>query len=310
LRFNIFYFLGGGLFAADSSTLRSSLAAELADMQRIFLRMQALKFLEDDRSAQTVSALTSSLPPSQQAAFIQNVVGANKENYFKRYSRLFDRKNRNFAKKLVDLPPIEQIEIQREIIGIIESKLSCPVKALAFQPLVDLLEQNCVHKIQQKEVAPELEKEFSRHVDRLARINSQLVPWAKKDLYLFLKDDFTRNPGSLNPAWFDGGLDDFRDFTEISRGKVKNLDIARESPKEQPPLSPEMKPVGKPFFWGVSTSGYQWEGNSPAGHWIPFENAGKVPDKCGLAANGLKYYRTDAKLAAKMGLNAFRFSIE
>lgn len=64
------------------------------------------------------------------------------------------------------------------------------------------------------------------------------------------------------------------------------------------------------FFWGVSTAGKQYEGGDTGSQWVKFEQAGKVPEPAGMAADGLQYYDTDAGLAHGMGLNAFRTSIE
>lgn len=65
-----------------------------------------------------------------------------------------------------------------------------------------------------------------------------------------------------------------------------------------------------PFLWGVSTAGAQWEGYDPNGIWATHEARGKVTEPIGKAAAGLELWENDLQLAAGMGLNAFRTSIE
>lgn len=64
------------------------------------------------------------------------------------------------------------------------------------------------------------------------------------------------------------------------------------------------------FLWGVATAGYQWEGGDAAANWSAWEAAGHVRERSGRAADGWRRYKEDLALAEKMGLNAFRFSIE
>jgi beta-glucosidase len=74
--------------------------------------------------------------------------------------------------------------------------------------------------------------------------------------------------------------------------------------------TPTIEGGRKPFMWGVSTAGYQWEGNNIGSQWFLFEMAGKTKDRAGRAANGLNEFAQDASLARGMGLNTFRTSIE
>ncbi len=64
------------------------------------------------------------------------------------------------------------------------------------------------------------------------------------------------------------------------------------------------------FLWGVSTAGYQYEGPNPGSIWATHEQAGKTAEPLRRAADGLHRFEEDIKLAAGMGLNAFRTSIE
>lgn len=78
----------------------------------------------------------------------------------------------------------------------------------------------------------------------------------------------------------------------------------------QTQVLPSIEGVRKPFMWGVSTAGYQWEGQNIASQWFLFEMAGKTKDRAGKAADGFNRFGADADLARGMGVNTFRTSIE
>jgi len=68
------------------------------------------------------------------------------------------------------------------------------------------------------------------------------------------------------------------------------------------------------FLWGVSTSGYQSEGgfnglNEPQNNWAIAEKTGRFA-KTGRAAEFWQRFEEDFRLAASLGLNAFRLGIE
>jgi beta-glucosidase len=64
------------------------------------------------------------------------------------------------------------------------------------------------------------------------------------------------------------------------------------------------------FLWGVSTAGFQSEGGDTASVWAAWDSQGHTKDRVGLAVDFLHRYREDIDLAAMMGNNAFRISIE
>ncbi|MEB3198235.1 MAG: family 1 glycosylhydrolase [Candidatus Sericytochromatia bacterium] len=65
-----------------------------------------------------------------------------------------------------------------------------------------------------------------------------------------------------------------------------------------------------PFLWGVSTAGYQWEGQDNTSQWAAFDAAGKTAERNLRGADGLVRYDEDLRLARGLGCNAFRTSIE
>jgi len=64
------------------------------------------------------------------------------------------------------------------------------------------------------------------------------------------------------------------------------------------------------FLWGVSTSSYQIEGGIEHADWCAWEGAGAVPDACGAAADSWNRFREDVDIAAGLGLNTYRISLE
>lgn len=64
------------------------------------------------------------------------------------------------------------------------------------------------------------------------------------------------------------------------------------------------------FMWGVSSAGYQCEGDEHNSQWAAWENAGKTKDRSGKAVDFYHRYEEDIQLAKAMGVNAFRLSVE
>lgn len=64
------------------------------------------------------------------------------------------------------------------------------------------------------------------------------------------------------------------------------------------------------FMWGVSSAGYQAEGNETNSQWFFWEQAGKTKHRSGKAVDFYNRYEEDILLAKQMGVNAFRMSVE
>ena len=64
------------------------------------------------------------------------------------------------------------------------------------------------------------------------------------------------------------------------------------------------------FLWGAATSSHQVEGNNANNDWWAWEQAGRVKEPSGLACDQYRRFRDDFDLAAQLGHNAHRFSIE
>ena len=66
------------------------------------------------------------------------------------------------------------------------------------------------------------------------------------------------------------------------------------------------------FLWGVSTASYQVEGSNDNSQWADWEKLGRIKsgDRSGLACDWWTSAERDFDLAADMGLNALRLSVE
>lgn len=71
-------------------------------------------------------------------------------------------------------------------------------------------------------------------------------------------------------------------------------------------------PLPEGFLFGASTSAHQVEGNNTASDWWAFENrpGTPLPEPSGDAADSFHRWPQDMDLLAKLGFNAYRFSIE
>ena len=64
------------------------------------------------------------------------------------------------------------------------------------------------------------------------------------------------------------------------------------------------------FMWGVSTAGYQYEGQDTTSNWAKWDADGKTVERNPRGADGLNRYGEDIGRAKSLGTNAFRTSIE
>lgn len=68
------------------------------------------------------------------------------------------------------------------------------------------------------------------------------------------------------------------------------------------------------FLWGAATAAHQVEGDNKTSDWWEWETAGssEVPpaEPSGIACDHFRRYRDDIALLARLGLNAYRFSVE
>lgn len=66
----------------------------------------------------------------------------------------------------------------------------------------------------------------------------------------------------------------------------------------------------RPFYWGVATAGFQSEGSAPDSNWARYVATSGSVDAYGNATDFRHRYAEDIQLAADMGVNTFRFSVE
>src|SRR5215472_16662688 len=73
-----------------------------------------------------------------------------------------------------------------------------------------------------------------------------------------------------------------------------------------------MRSKPRPFLWGAATSSHQIEGGNEHNDWWAWEAEGHVEGgvRSGDATDHWNRFREDLQLAASLGLNSYRFSIE
>lgn len=68
--------------------------------------------------------------------------------------------------------------------------------------------------------------------------------------------------------------------------------------------------LGAGFLWGVASSGFQAEGYSPDSNWRRFAESDEAEDRIGNSIDFRHRYRSDIRLAQRMGVKVFRVGIE
>jgi beta-glucosidase len=81
-----------------------------------------------------------------------------------------------------------------------------------------------------------------------------------------------------------------------------------------PPVDrpPPVAPVPAHFHWGVAQSGFQNEGSAPDSNWSRYarRESSTNPEAAVRSADFRNRYRDDLALAAGLGVDTFRFSVE
>ncbi|HQG28882.1 MAG TPA: family 1 glycosylhydrolase [Candidatus Ozemobacteraceae bacterium] len=168
-----------------------------------------------------------------------------------------------------------------------------------YLPLLESLRSRLQHQEAQSE------RSDTRTLDlvapAIAKIRAECAQISQAEEVGLLQAWFSRNCVAIEPALSESGSPI---FVISGAGTVsKNGNLPGK------PL-PTGNPIPKKFLWGVSTSSQQWEGKRHGGIWETFADAGRTEEKIGRAANGYELFEKDLDLAAGMGLNAFRTSIE
>ncbi|NKQ54934.1 glycoside hydrolase family 1 protein [Amycolatopsis sp. K13G38] len=75
-------------------------------------------------------------------------------------------------------------------------------------------------------------------------------------------------------------------------------------------VPPQPASAAERFYWGVATAGYQSEGSAPDSNWSRYVASSTSVDPYANATDFRHRYPEDIRLAAGMGVNTFRFSVE
>ncbi len=195
----------------------------------------------------------------------------------------------------------ERRSLARELIMQVPSGTGAHPVRKAYLPLLEDLRASLLHQAGRGDSA---DAETLRPlVDAIETIRAEGRGMSRGEELGLLRTWFDRSCVSIEPAVSGRGTPVFV-LSAAGTGRMsKNGNTVAK------PL-PTGNPLPKKFLWGVSTSSQQWEGKTHGGIWEAFADAGRTEEKIGRAANGYERFEKDLDLAAGMGLNAFRTSIE
>lgn len=195
-------------------------------------------------------------------------------------------------------PGIQEEAVRAVLARIPDGARAFPLRR-GYLSLLDSLKSRLQHQGVQQE------RPGTRSIELLAasiaKIRAEGAHLSRTEEVGLLQAWFTRQCMAVEPAVSGSGSPVF-----ILAGEGT---VSKGEKRSNKPL-PAGNPFPKKFLWGVSTSSQQWEGKTHGGIWEAFADAGRTEEKIGRAANGYELFEKDLDLAAGMGLNAFRTSIE
>ncbi|HOY68103.1 MAG TPA: family 1 glycosylhydrolase [Candidatus Ozemobacteraceae bacterium] len=197
------------------------------------------------------------------------------------------------------MEPGRQDEAIRAVLaGVPDGAAALPLRR-GYLSLLDTLRSRLLHQGTQRErpETPSLELLTAA----IAKIRAEGTHLSRAEEVKLLQAWFSRQCVAVEPALSGSGTPVF-----ILAGEGT---VSKRGTRSGKPL-PTGNPLPKKFLWGVSTSSQQWEGKTHGGIWESFADTGRTEEKIGRAANGYELFEKDLDLAAGMGLNAFRTSIE
>lgn len=97
----------------------------------------------------------------------------------------------------------------------------------------------------------------------------------------------------------------------VAAGLLGAAGVTEAARRRVPPAAPA-PPLPEDFRWGVALSGYQAEGRSPDSNWTRHESsrAPMIREPFGTGPDFAGRYAQDIALAASLGVDTFRFSLE
>ncbi|MBU1105723.1 MAG: glycoside hydrolase family 1 protein [Candidatus Riflebacteria bacterium] len=292
-----FYVLSVGmcLCAGIGYAGEETLQTRLDKIETMGMRYQALSFLSGQKGKDSFFRVLEATSPSRKAGLIRNVAGSRRLSQLESLSDRLNGESMTIAQQVFALSePNRSIKLEK-IISFIEQKGTDDAGVLvSYGSLIDIFTREILSENLSDSPADKT------LLQRLETLKKQASAVSADDTGRWVE---TMESSIAQNGWFDG--------TEEG-AELLSLSSKVDSRKTRGETAPKSSGFGLPdgFLWGVSTSGYQWEGSCNTGCWPPFEAKGKTADICKNAADGFHRYDEDVSLAAGMGCNAFRTSIE
>lgn len=278
-----------------SSFAEDQLQASLNKIASFGTRNLALAYLSKPEGKEALFRLLKATPAVNQACFLHNVAGSRRFKQFEWLAESAKAESAAVAGQIFTLAePVRSQKLAQTISLIEKCGADKPTELVSFSVLLDVL------------MSESLSANLADSSDgqavlrRIKALKDQIRSVSSEDKAALVS---TLEPEIIRDGWFDGNMES-ADLINYCARKGPTSTRAGAAPK--------LSTFGLPdvFLWGVSTSGYQWEGNCKTGCWPVFERSGKTEDICNDAADGYHRFAEDVSLAAGMGCNAFRTSIE
>lgn len=294
-----------GAWAKDSS--RAALSRDLAKIRNWSVQAELLKFLGEPAGKAWTDEFLNRIPAEKRSLWTGRLQRGSLAREQDQVARNLQRASDRILQRLSGMGEAEFFRHAAWLLGSVERQLAHDLPfSLHLHPLVEGLGQQArfrsVSGGDAAPVAPAKESPPAGSLKkRLLAVEPVFQAAMARDHSPTLHRTLERGSWPVDLAGFLGEVQRSAEFPPVAAETRPNGSVPTRA-------APAAKPSS--FLWGVSTSGYQWEGNIFNNQWYPLEKAGRYQDPAGKAANGRELWPGDLDRAAGLGCNTFRTSIE
>lgn len=303
--------------AAGGADPEADLARACAQFEAVWARHLTWQFLADPRADGDLRGLLARHHPPVRALIAAQWAGCQPGDQALRATHRAHRLITRLARLAAALPPARRGPALAPLLAQAgRADLAAP-EQYGFLLLLDVLRtQERSDRLQDIHAARTPDSEGESPLARMqARLQAEVGNRSPVREFRDLRAWFLQSCRSVEPARTPDGAPVFvmvfdrRPPRTVAAGQTTPT-AHRRTPSASPAHRPAKGPFPPGFLWGVSTSGFQYEGGNPESIWTYHEQAGRTKEPIRRAADGLHRFEEDLALAAGMGLNAFRTSIE
>ncbi|NLI77760.1 MAG: glycoside hydrolase family 1 protein [Candidatus Riflebacteria bacterium] len=303
--------------AAGGPDPETDLVRAAGQFEAIWARHLAWRFLADPRAAGDLRGLLARHQPPVRALIAAQWAGCRPADQALRATHRAHRLITRLARLAAALPAARRGQTLAPLLALAGQADRAAPEKYGFLLLLDVLRtQERSDRLQDSHAttAPETQEE-SAIAALHARLRAEAGNRSPDREFRDLRAWFLQHCRSVEPARTPDGAPVFvmvfdrRPNRAAATGQTTRTAHGR-APSAPPADGQAKSPFPPGFLWGVSTSGFQYEGDNPESIWTYHEKAGRTKEPIRRAADGLHRFDEDLALAAGMGLNAFRTSIE